>query len=285
MSEGVPLHPESGKPPRHAVHPRARYRGAYRISLGISALLHLLAISLYPSFFSGIPEAGQDFGGYLQPLTPTGTEIVNLVELPPDQDPENLPPPEAEPEVETPTVPTTVRPPGLDAPSGLDALPDRPASPSAAEALRPRRGDLRYWAPVPEERTALSEAEVLRLRFLAELEAANDSAALARAREEAATHWTYTDEDGKRWGVSPGKLHLGDLTLPMPFGFGTSVAQRERAEERLWAWDEIQQSAATGAVRNTWKERDKAIRERMDAQRRADTTRTGGGGGGGGGGG
>jgi len=125
----------------------------------------------------------------------------------------------------------------------------------------------------------------LRLRFLAEMEAANDSAALARAREEAATDWTYTDEDGKRWGVSPGKLHLGDLTLPMPFGFGTSVAQRERAEERLWAWDEIQQSAATGAVRNTWKERDKAIRERMDAQRRADTTRTGGGGGGGGGGG
>jgi hypothetical protein len=282
MHEGAPLHPSSGQKPRSPVHPRDRYRGAFRISLGISALLHVLAISLYPSFFSGIPEAGQVFGGYLQPLTPAGTEIVNLVELPADQDPENLPPPEEEPEIETPIAPATVRPLGLDAPSGLDALHDRPAAPSAAEALRPRRGDLRYWAPVSEERTALTEEEILRLRFIAELEAVNDSAALAEQRAADAMDWTYTDEDGKRWGVSPGKLHLGDLTLPMPFGFGTSPAQRERAEDRLWAWDEIQQSAATGAVRNSWKERDKAIRERMNAQRRADTTGTGGGGRGGG---
>jgi hypothetical protein len=278
MSEGAPLHPGPEQSVRTQVHPRDRYRGAFRISLGISAVLHLLAVSLYPSFFSGIPEANPSYGGYLQPVDPTGTEIVNLVELPPDQDPEDLAPPEEEPEITDPVTPATVQLPGLDAPTGAEALPDRPVAPSAAERLRPRAGDLRYWAPVPEERTALTEEEVLRIRFMAQLEAANDSAALAAQRAADATDWTYTDADGKRWGVTPGQLHLGGLTLPLPFGFGTSAAQRERAEDRLWAWDEIQRGAASGAVRNTWKERDKAIRERMNAQRRPDTTRTGGGG-------
>jgi hypothetical protein len=126
----------------------------------------------------------------------------------------------------------------------------------------------------------LSEEEILRLRFVAQLEAANDSAALAAERASAGTDWTYTDEDGKTWGVSPGKIHLGDITLPMPFNFGASPMQRERAEDRLWAWDEIERGAASGAVNNSWKERDRAIRERMNAERKPDTTRSGGRGGG-----
>ena len=68
----------------------------------------------------------------------------------------------------------------------------------------------------------------MRLRFLARLEVLNDSAAAAAEAAAEATDWTYTDEEGRRWGISPGKLHLGDLTLPLP-SFGTSSAQRERA--------------------------------------------------------
>lgn len=269
-----PGSPDFQHPPR--VHPRVRYRGMFRISLGISALLHLLAISLYPSFFSGIPKAGQDFGGFLQ-SNPPGTELVNLIETPPEQDPDTpLPPDQIEPEA--PGFPVTVAPPGIDVSPGLEALDPSRFGTTAAERLRPRAGDLRYWAPVSEERTALSEAEILRLRFVAELEAANDSVASASERAAAAQDWTYTDDEGKRWGVSPGKIHLGDLTLPMPFGFGTSAGQRERAEDRLWAWDQIQSGATSGAINNAWKERDKAIRERMNAQRKPDTTRTGGGG-------
>ena len=124
----------------------------------------------------------------------------------------------------------------------------------------------------------------MRLQLVARLEALNDSLARAEQRAVDAMDWTYTDDEGKQWGVSPGKIHLGDLTLPMPFGFGTSAGQRERAEDRLWAWDEIEASAARGAVINSWKDRDRAIRERMNAQRRADTTRAGGRGGGGSGG-
>ncbi len=270
-----PETPDGQHPPR--IHPRVRYRGMFRISLGISAVLHLLAISLYPSFFSGIPNAGQNFGGFLQPLNPPGTELVNLVELPPEQDPDApLPPDEISPEA--PALPVTVAPPGLDVSPGLEALDPARMGTTAAERIRPKAGDLRYWAPVSEERTALSEQEILRLRFVAQMELANDSAALAAERATAAQDWTYTDDEGKRWGVSPGKLHLGDLTLPMPFGFGASAGQRERGEDRLWAWDEIQSGATSGALSNAWKERDKAIRERMNAQRKPDTTRTGGGG-------
>jgi hypothetical protein len=151
--------------------------------------------------------------------------------------------------------------------------------PTAAERIRPKAEDLRYWAPVAPERTELTREEFMRLQLIAELEALNDSAAIAEELARRATDWTYTDEEGKQWGVSPGKIHLGDLTLPLPFGFGTSAYDRERAEDRLWAWDEIEQSAARGAVIQTWRERDKAIRERLNAERKADTTRTGGGGG------
>ncbi len=155
-----------------------------------------------------------------------------------------------------------------------------PPGPTAAERIRPQAGDLRFWAPVDPERTSLTREELMRLQLIAELEAQNDSAALARERAARATDWTYTDEEGKKWGVSPGKIHLGDLTLPLPFGFGMAPGQRERAEDRLWAWDEIERGAATGELLRSWKDRDKAIRERMNAERKPDTTRTGGRGGG-----
>jgi hypothetical protein len=259
--------------------PRTRNRGVRRLALGLSAVFHLILIAIYPSFFSGIPEADRRFGGYIQPLIPEGTELVNLLELPADEEPETPPPPEEQPEPEVPVIPTPTQTIGIVAPPGVEPT-EGPPAPTAAERIRPKAEDLRFWAPVSPERTELSPEERMRLQLIAELEAMNDSAAIAAARAARATDWTYTDEEGKRWGVSPGKLHLGDLTIPLPFGFGTSAAQRERAEDRLWAWDEIERGAATGVLNNTWKERDRAIRERMNALRNADTTRTGGGGGG-----
>jgi hypothetical protein len=130
---------------------------------------------------------------------------------------------------------------------------------------------------VNPERTALSREELMRLQLIAKLEVLNDSAALAAELARRATDWTYTDEDGKKWGVSPGKIHLGDLTIPLPFGFGMAPGQRERAEDRLWAWDEIERGATTGELLRSWKDRDEAIRERMNARRKPDTTGVGGG--------
>jgi len=260
------------------VHPRVRYRGIFRVSLGVSALLHLLAIAMYPSFFSGIPEADMPFGDYIQPLVPPGTELVNLLELPDNQDPDTPPPPEDEPDPEPLSLPADARPSGILAPPGFENPAERPLGPTAAERIRPKAEDLRYWVPVAPERTALTREELMRLQLIARLENLNDSAALAAELSRRATDWTHTDEEGRRWGVSPGKIHLGDLTIPFPFGFGQSAGQRERAEDRLWAWDEIERGAATGELLRSWKIRDQAIRDRKNAERKADTTRVGGGG-------
>jgi uncharacterized membrane protein YgcG len=265
------------------VHPRTRYRYAFRVSLAISAVIHLILIALFPGFFSGIPRIGMSFGGYTQLESPQGTELVNILELPADQEPDiERPPDVSEPEI--PNLPTQAVPTGIEALPRLEPPDEGPVGPTAAERIRPKAQDLRYWAPVSPERTQLTQEQVMRLQLVARLEALNDSLAKAEKRAVDAMDWTYTDDEGKRWGVSPGKIHLGDLTIPMPFAFGTSAGQRERAEERLWAWDEIEASAARGAVIESWKNRDQAIRERMDARRRADTTRSGGRGGGGGGG-
>ncbi len=245
------------------------------MAFGLSIAAHLILVALYPSFFSGIPEADMEAGGFVQTLTPTGTELVNLVELRADQEP---PPPEEVPEAEVEVISVQVQPTGVVAPPGPEPPEFGPPGPTAAERIRPKRGDLRYWAPVDPSRSAPTREEVMRLQLAAELEALNDSAAIAAELERRATDWTFTDEEGKRWGVSPGKIHLGDLTLPMPFAFGTSSFDRERAEDRLWLWEEVERGAATGAVIQTWRERDRAIRERMNAERKPDTTRTGGGG-------
>jgi len=271
-----PPEPADATPPDR-IHPQVRYRGVFRISLGVSALLHLVAIAIYPSFFSGIPEANTPFGGFVQPLSPPGTELVNLVELPDDPDPDTPPPPEDEPEPEAPTLSPDARPSGILAPPGFEDL-QPPPGPTAAERIRPKGEDLRYWAPVDPELTALTREEFMRLQLIAELETLNDSAALAAELERLGTDWTYTDDEGKKWGVSPGKVHLGDLTIPLPFGFGQSAWQRERGQDRLWAWEEIERGAATGELLRSWKSRDEAIRARRNAERKPDTTRVGGGG-------
>lgn len=193
---------------------------------------------------------------------------MNLRETP--EDPlETVAPSEEEPEPEAaPTASVGVGEPGEE----VERAPEGVPGPTAAERLRPTAGDLRIWAPVNPEITRLSEEEIMRLLLSAELESAADSAALAAELARRSMDWTYTDDEGRRWGVSPGKIHLGDVTIPMPFGFGAPPMVREQNAERLWAWDDIERGAARKGVQDFWKERAEAIRRRMDAERRPDTT-------------
>jgi hypothetical protein len=87
-----------------------------------------------------------------------------------------------------------------------------------------------------------------------------------------------TDDQGNRWGVSEGKLHLGSLTLPLPVTFGSNWWQRERSERRAWEDADILNNLNSQAARASWGERAKAIRERKERQRqevveKPDTTR------------
>lgn len=250
--------------------PRARYRGAFRTSFLISAILHLVAIYFYPHVLDSIPQGVMPRGEASQSYTAGGTELVNLEEVPTPDDPEN-PVQELEEAVEE-TAPTEGR--GVF-PAGdpTDSLPDvTVGGRSAADRLRPRAGDLRLWAPIDPDLTALTDEQIMRLRLIAELEARGDSAAANAERARAALDWTHTDEQGRKWGVSPGKLHLGDITLPLP-GFSASPWVREANQDRYWEWDDIDRGAARALAEQTLKERAEAIRRRKDRERRADTTR------------
>jgi hypothetical protein len=249
---------------------RSGYRRAFWISVGISALLHLLVIALYPNLLKEAPIWVAPFGSARPPERPEGTELVNLRELSAGETPEVLPPEEIN-RAEVPDV--SVESPGVEeGPEATDLMRSLAPGPTAAERLRPREGDLRLWAPVDPELTRLSDAELMELLLSAELEDLADSMAVAEELARRATDWTYTDDEGKKWGVSPGKLHLGDITIPLPFGFGTAPFNRERNAGRLWAWDDIDQAAGRKGVQDFWKERAEAIRRRMDAERRPDTT-------------
>ncbi len=107
------------------------------------------------------------------------------------------------------------------------------------------------------------------------LEAWNDSVRVAEAEQRALTDWTYTDDEGGRWGVADGKLYLGDLAIPFPFAFGSNPQQLQEGRARDWVWAEIQRGMITGELRDSWKERAQAIRARRDRERalaRPDTS-------------
>jgi hypothetical protein len=132
---------------------------------------------------------------------------------------------------------------------------------TAAARLRPRVGDWRLWfvPPVPSRRdlTPAERAEEVRYRLYMTLRAFNDSMAAQLAREAAAMDWTV-GEEGNKWGVSPGQIHLGGLTLPLPFYFGPTREQMEQMGE----WSEIQRQAGQAEIDETVDERIRAIRER-----------------------
>ena len=247
---------------------RSGYRRAFWISIGISGLLHLLGLFFYNTLLIQAPSVGPPFNVTGPALRPEGTELVNLQEVPADQD---VLPPEEIQETELPAVAVEAPTIGVEDP-GVDLARSLAPGPTAAERLRPKAGDLRLWAPVDPEITQLREEQIMRLLLAAELEDLADSMAFAEELARRGTDWTYTDDEGRRWGVSPGKLHLGDITLPLP-GFSASPWAREQSADRLWAWDDINQAAARRGVQDTWKDRAEAIRRRMDAERRADTTR------------
>ncbi|HEX6588530.1 MAG TPA: hypothetical protein VF039_05860 [Longimicrobiales bacterium] len=134
----------------------------------------------------------------------------------------------------------------------------------AVEALRPRGLDPRLQ---PGSADALrTDHERAALRAYARIRALNDSILAEMAAGQRALDWTWTDEQGRRWGISPGQLHLGDITIPLPV---TTMAPREQ-RELMREWAEIQAQAAQGAIDETFDDRVEAIRARRDAERRGD---------------
>jgi len=268
--------PTAGSAPRPADRgagtrrPRSGYGRALRVGFAISAMVHVIALLLYPSLQR--PPAG----GPVPLLPPTGGEraqgmtVLRIVTVDATSEAERPPEPEEISPVEEPAaVPSA---PDVDEGPGVGLVPP---GPTVAERLRPFLINPRLWVELDPDLNELTLGQILELELAGRITEWQDSLESAIAAERALTDWTYTDGEGKRWGISEGKIYLGDLALPLPFAFGTPVGKRDEVNRRAWEWEEIQRGAASGAVRDSWKERAEAIRARRDRERaraRPDTS-------------
>lgn len=242
------------------------------IALTLSALFHLvLLIGLrFEAGIGGAPAARP-----AAPVELTGMRLIEIVPVPDEQMPEAEP---TEP-LRQDAAPRVVRVPQSAAtpvvPSTADA---RDPAPTVAERIAPRMGDPRLFTEPGQPMPSPTNPEALaRERFLARIGEYNDSSAAAAEAARRATDWTVSDGNGGKWGVSPGKIHLGGLTLPLPIGFAPPPGRREELAERNRRFGDIEAQRARETGRATFDERVKAIRERNDAKR--DSTRAGGSGG------
>ncbi|MFV1986668.1 MAG: hypothetical protein ACC682_05280 [Gemmatimonadota bacterium] len=166
--------------------------------------------------------------------------------------------------------------PGVEGPKG--APPEAtPLGRTNAERLTPKFVDGRIWF---DPRDPLLFGERL-ARF-----ARADSAVRAILREwldslqlddearRRAMDWTFEGKNGERWGISPEGLHLGNITIPIPFGFAPSGPQQREFEQAIRDLTEIQRQNFRADVEEVAKERLRAIEKRREEEirRRAGDT-------------
>ena len=242
------------------------HRRALAVGIGASAALHIGVIALYSLVITqwspgetalAVESRSRDFDDM---------RVVRVVEIePPDLTAE----PPDEPSQPTADIQPEVTDLGPPVPDGID-FDEPPRGRRAAEALRVRSSDARLWREAMPELFELTDAEKMQLELAGRLEEWTDSVAEVVAAELALTDWTFTDDEGRRWGISPGQLHLGDLTLPLPFYFRGNSWQRELVSRRAWEDQDILNGADVQALRSSWRERAEAIRRRRDGDRGED---------------
>ena len=239
---------------------RRANRLPWLVGLLVSALGHVLLVVIYPFFSARRPELA-DLPALPPAPSAEGMEVVRIVEV-------------VNPEVGDPDDPTVIRNP--DAPAVTPEVPSLEVTPrvrfpgpyrSAAERLRIGEGDPRLWQPIDPALAAPSPQQLLELRLLALIEQANDSSFAEAERLAEAMDWTHTDDEGRRWGVSPGKIHLGDIEIPVPFGFGPPPDYNGDQADWAFRMTDIERAAGTLAARQSWKERVEVMRRRREERR------------------
>ncbi len=101
-----------------------------------------------------------------------------------------------------------------------------------------------------------------------------DSLRLDEDARQRAMDWTFEGKDGERWGISPEGIHLGDITIPIPFGFAPSGPRRREFEQAIRDLTDIQRQDLRSDIEEVAEERLRAMEERREEEirRRAGDT-------------
>ena len=251
---------------------RGRERRVLAWGLLLSALIHALVIAWASDSLATRPTPTASPGPLvLEP--PRGLRAVAIRPIPdvPAADPA-APEPLAEPEPPEPeqqTRPDT--PPERPAERVAERVAEvqvpegselRRADRTAAERLAPRMVDPRLWEPMVllPKGASIDEVEA---RVGAAVALLGDSALAAAERAVRSRDWTVESEGGKRWGISQGMLHLGDVKLPLPIFL--EVDPDAEAERGMWY--DLQAQIDRARILESFESRVEAIRERRDRER------------------
>lgn len=234
------------------------YSRALPWALGISLLAHVLLI-LFVSRLLYLSERG--FLG-LPPEMVRRPEGIEVVDVPAPELLEPLTEPER-PDIRPGEQEVIQVVPGEPDEAGVaEAEPERRGL-TNAERLRAQFTDRRLWVPYPDEPWPAHVADAYAradsaVRAL--LRVWLDSLSLTEEQRRRATEWTFGEGDEK-WGISDKGLHLGDITIPIPFGalFGYSMSPNaQKTREMIRQFNEIRQQDIETDIR---KERDEALKE------------------------
>ncbi len=259
------------------------YRRAFRVGLVVSLAVHL-GVLLVLGRQLRMPEPDGEEARPSPPtprpgLQVTRVEVRELADVPPVPSPP--PPVRPEPAAEEPE-PTEEEAEEADEATeevGDETAGEEEARVSNVEALTPRRGDPRLWREFWDEDVArryLGGGTRADSALRAILGQYLDSLRLSQEQLEEARDWTFTDEDGQRWGISPEGIHLGDVTIPLPVGqiLSPTGPRRRELERELRELREIRRQEAIEAAQETREERIEAMEERTREEREGASSDT-----------
>lgn len=170
--------------------------------------------------------------------------------------------PPLQPAEERPDPPTPARERDVAEPAAEAEPAARTETRTAAERLAPRVVEPRLWRPLvvlPRDPTLSDVQDRIELA----IEMLSDSALAEAERAMRARDWTVEDASGGRWGISPGRLHLGSVTLPLPIVFPVDMEQEARNEY----WRELELQFDRAHFLENFDARVRAIRERRERER------------------
>jgi hypothetical protein len=223
------------------------------VGLAVSLVVHLVALGLAGRW---LEQQGREVARAPEPLVVEIHRGMRAVAI------SETGAPDREAVAERPAVSPPRETVRVERPVTPEERPPATQRRTAAERLAPRVVEPGLWAPrilLPREPTIQDVQD----RIAAAIEMLGDSALAETERALRARDWTVEDARGGRWGISPGQLHLGSVTIPLPLYFPVDMEQE--AENRLWL--ELDMQAERAEFLDSFERRVRAIRERRDRER------------------